>query len=148
MERGKSLAKQTLASHKVRFGLVGVVNTLVDFAILFLLAKLFGVPTVVANVISTSCAVVVSYTLNKKAVFGNTDRTNHRQVIQFVIVTLSGLWILQSAVILGITTSLASAGHSDLVLFVAKLIATAVSLVWNYMWYSRVVFRKHHEKTV
>lgn len=142
MERGKSLAKQTLASDKVRFGLVGIVNTFVDFATLFLVAKLFGVPTVIANIISTSCAVAVSYVLNKKAVFGNTDRNNHRQLLQFIVVTLVGLWILQSAIIVGITMSFASAGHSDLVLFGAKLAATAASLVWNYIWYSRVVFRK------
>jgi putative flippase GtrA len=28
------------------------------------------------------------------------------------------------------------------VLTIAKVIAIAFSLIWNYLWYSRVVFRK------
>lgn len=142
MERGKTLAKQTLASDKVRFGLVGVVNTLIDFSVLFILARLIGVPTVLANILSTSCAVAVSYTLNKKAVFGDANPSNRRQVVLFLAVTLFGLWVLQSAIIFCITTSFASFGHSEWVLFGAKLLATGASLVWNYIWYSRVVFRK------
>lgn len=149
MRRGVS-AQNILRSEKIRFGLVGAFNTGVDFGVLFILARLMGVPTLVANVVSTTCALIVSYTLNKKAVFRNTDTRNHRQVLLFVVVTLAGLWGVQSAVIMASTAMLHGLiTNSGLLLLVTKGIATLFSLVWNYLWYSRVVFRKDsHEKTV
>lgn len=142
-------ARNVLRSEKVRFGLVGAFNTGIDFGILFILARLVGVPTVVANGISTTCALIVSYKLNKKAVFRDTD-THSRQMVIFVVVTLAGLWGIQSIVITFSLAVLHSViGNSELLLLVAKGAATVCSLVWNYLWYSRVVFRKDsHEKTV
>ena len=142
MKHGRALAQKTLSSEKIRFGLVGVVNTVVDFAVLFTLARVVGIPVIAANILSTSCAMVASYVLNKNAVFGNTDRHNHRQVLLFVAVTLAGLWVLQSAVIVTVETLLSSIGNHGLVLLLAKVVATGASLVWNYLWYSRVVFKK------
>lgn len=149
MRRGAS-ARNILQSEKIRFGLVGAFNTCIDFGVLFILARLIGMPTVVANVISTTCALIVSYTLNKKAVFRNTDTRNHRQVLLFIVVTLAGLWGVQSIVITTSTTMLHGIiSNSGLLLLVTKSIATLFSLVWNYLWYSRVVFRKDsHEKTI
>jgi putative flippase GtrA len=134
-----------LGSQKIRFGLVGLVNTATDFAVLLSLVVVIGIPTTLANIISTSIALAVSYMLNKKAVFGNADGHNRRQIMLFIIVTLTGLWVIQTLVI--VTTSnwlqvLIGNDHAAIVLIIAKIIATVISLIWNYLWYSRVVFRK------
>lgn len=142
MKLGSFLPTRTLKSEKVRFGLVGVVNTSVDFIILFVLARLVGVPTIAANMISTISAVGVSYLLNKKTVFKSDDQQGARMIAVFVIVTLTGLWGLQSIIIIFITTVLSGIGNAEIVLLIAKIIATLASLVWNYVWYSRVIFRK------
>ena len=55
--------------------LVGLVNTGVDFGVLFALVYGLSAPTVLANVVSTSTALVVSYTLNKKRCFVVRART-------------------------------------------------------------------------
>lgn len=128
---------------KVRYVLIGTLNTAVDFSILFSLVTFFAVPALIANIASTSTALVVSYLLNKRAVFGDTDTHNPRQVVLFVVVTLAGLWILQGLVIEAVR-SLAHAwlpAHGSVGLLAAKAIATLFSLTWNYLWYSRVVFR-------
>ena len=134
---------QTLfRSEKVRFGAVGAINTIVDFSILFLMVTVFAVPTIVANIISTSAALGVSFLLNKKAVFKSDGKGWKRQFALFVGVTLTGLWGLQSIVIfltVGMFEQLI--GHTN-ALLLAKIVATLISLVWNYIWYSRVVFRK------
>ena len=135
------MVKKILQYEKVRFALVGGLNTFVDFGILFSLVSLFDMPAVIANTISTSVALTVSYVLNKKAVFGNTDTNNMRQVILFVLVTLSGLWILQNVVILLVSPLIANITGA-LTLLVAKLVASLFSLTWNYVLYSRVVFKK------
>lgn len=142
MKRGRLIAARVVDSKKLRFGLVGAVNTGVDFAILFLLARVFGLPLVAANMISTSFAMVVSYILNKNAVFKNSDKQGLAVFAAFVTVTLIGLWGIQSVVITLVANLLAGFWSADVVLFAAKILATVASLVWNYIWYSRVIFKK------
>lgn len=136
----KSFTGRLLRYEKARFALVGVLNTAVDFSILFILVHFAHTPTIIANIISTSIALSVSFLLNKRSVFGNTEAHTPKQIILFVVVTLSGLWILQSIVIYSVTAWLQQVLPQNVVLLVAKLIATLFSLTWNYLWYSRVVF--------
>ena len=146
MVLGGKTVQSLLRSEKVRFGLVGGVNTVTDFTILFVLVKVFGVAVFAANIVSTSAAILVSYLLNKKAVFGSNEKTSKRQILLFITVTLTGLWVIQSIVITAVSqlghTLFALDSHDIEVLFVAKVCATVVTLVWNYVWYSRVVFKK------
>lgn len=141
--------KPLLKKHatKVRFGLVGAANTLLDFCILFLLASFFGVPNVTANVISSSIAFISSFVANKKYTFKTNGQNVIREMILFTVVTLFGLWVIQSAIIATITPSMHHIIENDTIaLLVAKLIATGASLVWNYILYSRVVFTSSSAK--
>jgi putative flippase GtrA len=66
--------------------------------------------------------------------------------VLFILVTIFGLWVIQPIVILGVTAALSSFNlNESAVLFIAKLIATLASLVWNYLFYSRLVFKKEAE---
>lgn len=144
----KRIVERVVGQQKVRFALVGVLNTVVDFSILFALVNGAKLPAIVANIISTSIALVVSYLLNKRSVFGNTDAHNPKQVVLFVTVTLSGLWILQNLVIYAVGAWLHATLPQNIVLFAGKLLASVFSLTWNYLWYSRVVFRQSGKEEV
>lgn len=129
------------SAEKLRFGIVGAANTAIDFGILFGLRAL-GLPVVTANIISTGTAFCFSFLANKKYTFRTTDTDIKREIIYFVAVTLFGLWVLQTIIIqlmLVIVATLAL--DASMKLLAAKLVATTVSLVWNYVLYSRVVFR-------
>ena len=143
-DTAEQITTHLIKFEKIRFVLVGALNTAVDFIILLLLATSIGVPASIANIISTSIALLVSYVLNKKAVFGNTDTNNRTQFILFVLVTLFGLWVLQTIIITIVSSILSQwlgiAATNAAILIIAKLAATVVSLTWNYLWYSRVVF--------
>lgn len=133
-----------LAKHaeKFRFALVGGVNTALDFGILFLLVTL-GIDKIIANYISTSIAFIFSFFANKTFTFKATSSDARREFTTFMVVTLFGLWVLQPLVISGAAVLLTTTGLSTaLTLIIAKLIATIVSLVWNYLMYSRFVFKK------
>jgi putative flippase GtrA len=127
---------------KARFVAVGGVNTVIDFGLLFLL-KALGLPTISANIISTTTAFCFSFFANKKYTFKTADTDVKREVILFIIVTLFGLWILQSFTIQGVTQLISGFLPSQTTLFIAKLAATLVSLTWNYVLYSRVVFKQN-----
>lgn len=133
--------KALLKKHesKLRFAFIGGINTALDFGILFLLTAL-GLDKLVANFFSTSVAFVFSFFANRTFTFKSTGSAK-KQFLPFLIVTLIGLWILQPLVILAITQLLHSLDQA-IALFIAKLIATVVSLIWNYILYSRFVFKK------
>ena len=123
---------------KLRFGFVGVINTIVDFGLLFTLRYL-GLPSVTANFVSTSVAFTLSFGLNKNVVFRANGSDIRREVTLFIITTLFGLWVLQTIVI---TVVDLVAPTSSISLFVSKVLATIVTICWNYVMYSRVVFKK------
>jgi putative flippase GtrA len=129
-------------AEKIRYGLVGATNTLIDFGILFFLSGI-GVDKLASNYISTSAAFLFSFVVNKNYTFKSKGSNTRKEFGLFTLVTLSGLWILQPLIIaftLSVAESMAVDGQIGLV--VAKIIATIVTLIWNYVLYSRVVFKK------
>lgn len=129
-------------SQLIRFGLVGGVNTALDFGLLFVL-KSIGLTAMMANVFSTSIAFVFSFFANKKYTFRSSGTNIVREMILFVAVTLFGLWVLQTGVIWLVLPHLSKLlRSSEMGLLVTKLIATAVSMTWNYILYDKLVFKK------
>ena len=129
-------------SAPLRFGIVGSINTALDFGLLFILKSL-GLPVITANILSSTCAFGFSFLANKKYTFKAKGGDVRREILLFIIVTLFGLWVLQSIVIQVILWLFTPAqGHESLLLVIAKLLATVVSLTWNYLLYSKVVFKQ------
>ena len=127
---------------KIRFAIVGGANTALDFLVLFLFVNL-GVDKIVANYISTTTALVFSFFANKSFTFKDKTGNAKKQFGLFLLVTLAGLWVLQPIIIWLSTTALEQyITNESVLLFVAKLIATVGSLIWNYLLYSRLVFKK------
>ena len=127
----------------LRFGIVGGANTALDFGLLFVF-KFIGIPVEIANIMSTGLAFIFSFFANKKYTFKTTNTNVIREMILFVIITLTGLWGLQTLIITLTHNPLTQlTGNTDVALLVAKLLATVASLTWNYLFYSRLVFKKH-----
>lgn len=136
--------KDLLAQHaeKFRFALVGGFNTALDFGILFGLTAL-GIDKIVANYISTSISFIFSFFANKTFTFKAKNSNAKREFLSFIIVTLIGLWVLQPLIIAAVTQLLTATTLNDTTtLLIAKLLATVISLTWNYVLYSRIVFKK------
>ena len=126
-----------------RFGIVGAANTALDFGLLFILRAL-GLPVEFANIASTTIAFLFSFFANKKYTFKTSGTNVVREMILFVVVTLTGLWVLQTLVImLTLPWLTAITNQTDIALLISKLIATVVSMTWNYLLYTYIVFKKH-----
>ena len=124
----------------VRFGLIGGINTAIDFGILFVLKQL-GLQIVMSNIISTTVAFIFSFFMNKNFAFESKNGNVRREFILFVLVTLFGLWVIQNIIIWLLMPILGNFGmNENTALLIAKLAATVVSMVWNYLLYDRLVF--------
>lgn len=126
----------------LRYVLVGVFNSLLDLVLFTLLAVLVGLPPLLANVLSTTITLGVSYLLNRFFVF-RTQRSVQGTVVQFVAVTLTSGLLIQSAVIwavLHLGALVVPGLSSDIVEPLAKIAAMAVGMVFNYLGY-RWLFR-------
>ncbi|AND17059.1 GtrA family protein [Rathayibacter tritici] len=143
-----------LESQKVRFLVAGSLNTALDFLILNALSLMVGLPTLLANVVSVTVGISISYFLNHFFVFRHPDRPTLRSFGQFFLVTGFSSLVLQSLIIYGFEvffdtrfgTSLLflpSPGEKAfLAINVAKAVAVLVGLVWNFCLYKFVVFRQ------
>ena len=144
----EELLRRGAKNQKVRFGIVGVINTVVDFVVLLCLTLGFGLGTGAANIISSSCALATSYVLNKKAVFRGSG--GPRQLLLFVVVTVVGIWLVQTGVVVYseqiLRSLMGASGQNAWALIAAKIVGTGATFVWNYLWYSRVVFRHESDK--
>ncbi len=130
-----------------RFATVGVMNTVIDFALFNLLALGFGVHVAVANTVSYSTGILNSYLWNRNWTFS--DRRNKAwgaESIKFVLANLGGLavntsivWavttgyrVLEGAGVLAISTTLVIPG--------AKVVALVGSTIFNYVVFHSWVF--------
>lgn len=128
---------------KLKFIVVGALNTAVDFGVFNLLLLVFNMQPVMASIISTTIAMMVSFLLNRNFVFKRGGKFKGREALEFFAVTVVGLWVVQSLVISQVS------GFVHGMLFtsevwasddIAKVVAIGASTIWNYLWYSRLVF--------
>ena len=134
--------KQFFSRHaeKIRFVLVGGTNTVIDFVILFVLFNAIGLDKLVSNIISTSIAMVLSYFMNQRFTF-KTEKQTPKQFIYFIVITLIGLWGIQSLIISTLSQYLEQIiGNENMRLLVGKVIATSASMLWNFVLYKKFVF--------
>ncbi len=72
----------------VRFGVVGVINTLVDYGVFFLLIAAFHVHKGAAQVVATGVSMCGSFLLNRRWTFKKRGKGDLREIVRFVIINL------------------------------------------------------------
>ena len=131
-----------------KFVLIGGINTAIDFAVLNIEMSLTGITSgpglFVLNTISFLVAVINSYFMNKHFTFQDaTHNKEEKKLVQFITISVIGSGI-NSAIVTGIVAMTAPMFGLSPAMWtnVAKLLATGVSLVWNFVGYKLFVFKK------
>ena len=119
----------------VSFGLIGFVNTAVDFGVFSFGYYLLGLPIVAANLLSWVFAVTCSYFLNSAITFSIDVRRelSFRTYFAFMLAQLAGF--------AANTTTIVVASHFMPVLL-GKVLATGASFAVNFSLSHFVVFRR------
>lgn len=117
-----------------KFGVVGIVNTGIDFVLFTLLFYQGGWPLLAANTTSYLVALTNSYLLNKCWTFGDSSRGREA-------LARGGLFIGLNLVGLGLGNLTIWSLSYVLPVLAAKAISVAIYFCWNYFSSSRFVYR-------
>ncbi len=116
----------------VRFGLVGVLNTGLDFTVFVLLFYGLGWPLLVANSLGYLTGLANSYLLNSRWTFGDRPRGGS-PARPLLYAGLNGMGlVLGNLAVWTLALTLPA--------WLAKLGATAATFAWNYWSSDRLVF--------
>lgn len=116
----------------VKFGIVGVIATVLDFGMMNLLYYGLGLPVVVANTGGFVVGVIFNYLASMRYVFSHKEGMSRtREFVTFVVLSVIGLLISD-----GIVWLLAE--QVGLEANLSKVFATCVTMVYNFI--SRKVF--------
>ena len=85
----------------IRFGIVGVIATVIDVGVLALLKEAAHMEVLVASALSFTAAVVVNYILSMLWVFKSKSENKAKEFIIFVSLSIGGLLITQLVMWLG-----------------------------------------------
>lgn len=126
--------ERALVLKAISFGLVGVVNTGIDFSVFWTAVTVLHWPLVPANVVAWTVAVTFSYVMNSFTTFGpESGRVlRWRDYLTFVASGVAGMVAATTTLFL-----LSYVAH----LLVAKLVSIAVSFAVNFSMSHFVVFK-------
>lgn len=124
-----------LINQILKFGVVGGIAFVIDYGILFLLAKVIGLNELLSAAISFIVSLTFNYFLSTKWVFDAKKQTP-KEVIIFVLLSVVGLGINEVLIYLG-TKKL------GIDVMIVKLFATAIVMVYNFIT-RKLIIEKHN----
>lgn len=128
----------------IRFIFTGGINTLIDLVLFAIIANILDIYPVIASLISTGITLIFSFLMNHYFVF-RSQKKRRQTALQFILVTLVNVWLVQSTIIFGVIHTLSFVEffqeHIWTFNMFAKLCGVAVSMVLNYLGY-KMIFKE------
>jgi putative flippase GtrA len=118
------------AGHATRYGIVGIIGTILHIGTLALLVEQFSVDPVLSSVMGFLLALIVSYLLNFFWVF-NTRRKHRVAGLRYAVVSISGL--ILSTLIMYIVVDILQWWYGWGALGII-LVVPASNFLLNYLW--------------
>ncbi len=138
MEEGRERVKTAIGSHgarAARFGVVGVLCTVIDFTLFAGLVAL-GVPVIPANIVAFLIANVQGYVLNAKFAFKESDSGHVLSVRGYL------KFFTAYAASLALSTLVVALLAGPIGPLLAKVVASGLGGLLNYLSSAYLVFRK------
>lgn len=129
----KAISNLSGLTRFIKFGMVGVLNTLINWGIFYFL-NYIGVYYIVSNVIGYTVATINSYLWNSKWVFNYTNE-RFKTLIKFVLLNLFGMTINTGILFILVE-------GFKIKKMVAVIIATFIVMIINYFINKLWIFRK------
>lgn len=157
---GKIANKRSLRQ-AVRFCVVGLFNTIVDYGLFYIFISWANIHKSVAQILSTSVAMCGSYLINRCWTFGKEGRGNFGEIVRFLTINILAMFSVIALThlfydILHIeslaNSVLRSAGidftfMGDAAIMLCKVAASVFSLMINFFGNKFWVFREKQTET-
>lgn len=115
----------------IRFSIVGVIATIIDYIILYGLTEYLNINYLISSTISFSISLIVNYILSIKWVFNTKRKQNIKEVLIFAILSIIGLLINEIILYLGVHLL-------NIYYMLCKVVATIIVMIYNFI--SRKIF--------
>lgn len=122
----KKILEQKIIKQILKFGVVGGLAFVIDYALLYLLTEFLNIHYLVSSIISFSVSVIFNYILSIKWVFDVNKKQDVKEFIIFIVLSIIGLVI--NSLIMYIMVDLMNVYY-----MVSKIVATAVVMVYNFI---------------
>ncbi len=122
MKKWMDLLKQV-----IKFGIVGVISTLMDYGLMILFTEVFGLYYLLSSTLSYGISLIFNYLASMKYVFrGRKDVSRLKEFLIFTLLSLLGMGINQ--LILWLIVENAGIDYR-----ISKILATVVVMIWNFV---------------
>lgn len=126
-----------LINQILKFGVVGIIATVIDYVLLYVLTDYLHIYYVTSATISFCVSLIFNYIASMKYVFKRKEDANRvKEFLVFVILSVIGLGINDGIMYLGTTMV-------GIHYMITKLGATGIVMVWNFV--TRKIFIEKKE---
>ena len=139
-----------LVEQIIKFGLVGVLCTLIDFAC-YTGCNVIGIPYLISGIIGFTVSVIFNYILSMKYVFERReDISRRREFVVFVILSVIGLTLNEFLLYVCVDLIymqmawLQEMFNRDIAEIVAKICATVVVMIYNFVSRKLILEKKEN----
>lgn len=116
-----------LVSQLIRFGFVGGVAFVIDFAVLYLCTSVFGIYYLISSFISFTVSTIFNYIASVKWVFDvDKKKSQSKNFLIFIVFSVIGLGLNQLIMWIGVD-------KLNIYYLLVKIIATAIVMVFNFV---------------
>ena len=111
----------------MKFGVVGVIATVIDFGVMNILYYGLGLDILIANTSGFAISLIFNYLASMKYVFAHKEgMSRRREFAIFVVLSVIGL-VLNDGIVLALKSGLGLEAN------LAKICATALVMVYNFV---------------
>jgi putative flippase GtrA len=126
-----------LVAQIMKFGVVGVIATVIDFGVMNILYYGLGLDILIANTSGFAISLIFNYLASMKYVFAHKEgMSRRREFAIFVVLSVIGL-VLNDGIVLALKSGLGLEAN------LAKICATALVMVYNFV--TRKIFLEGEE---
>ena len=133
----------------IKFAVVGASGAVIDFGLTALCKGIFGISELLSNAIGFTVAATSNYFLNRVWTWRSTSKEVGIEYAKFFFVSLVGLGLNSLIVFLLKDISIVPRfveTNLDWDFWVAKIIATGIVMVWNFLANNLFTFRKQKQE--
>ena len=127
-----------LLKQVIKFGIVGVISTLLDYGLMVLFTEVFSVHYLLSSTLSYAISLVFNYLASMKYVFHSKEGMSRaKEFILFTVLCLMGMGLNQ--LVLWLIVERLGIDYR-----ISKILATGVVMVWNFV--TRKIFLEEKKK--